>query len=93
VGMWDAPGTCSLSTNVLGGEEYFYEISPRFENWAAGLLGAMVGALGGGAAQAGAPFAVMGAESAGKTCGGAFSIVAVEEGIARRKVNDLHMSR
>lgn len=93
VEMWDAPGTCSLSTNVLGGEEYFFEISPRIENWAAGFLGAMVGALGGSAARAGAPFAVMGSESAGKPCGGAFSIVAVEEGIARRKINDLHMSR
>ena len=93
VGMWDAPGTCSLSTSVLGGEEYFYEISPSVENWAAGFLGAMVGALGGSAAQAGAPFAFMASESAGKTCGGAFSIVAVEEGIARRKLNDLHMSR
>jgi hypothetical protein len=93
VGMWDAPGTCSLSTNILGGEEYFYEISPRVESWAASFLGAMLGMLGGSAAQAGTPFAVMAAESSGKACGGAFSIVAVEEGIARRKVNDLHMSR
>jgi len=93
VEMWDAPGRCSLSTNVLGGEEYFYEILPRSENLIAGFLGAMVGMLGGGAAQAGAPFAVMGSESAGKECGGAFSIVAVEEGIGRRKVMDLRGSQ
>ncbi len=39
VGMWDAPGTCSLSTNILGGEEYFYEISPRVENCGCQFLG------------------------------------------------------
>jgi hypothetical protein len=93
VGMWDAPGQCSLSTNVLGGEEYFYEILPRPENLMAGYLGILIGALGGSAAQAGAPFAVMGAESAGKECGGAFSIVAIEESLGRRKVMDLRMSK
>jgi len=93
VEMWDAPGHCSLSTNVLGGEEYFYEILPRSENLMAGYLGTLIGALGGSAALAGAPFAVMGAESAGKQCGGAFSIVAVEENSGRRKVMDLRLSK
>ena len=93
VEMWDAPGTCRLSTNLLGGEEYFYEVSPRVENWIAGFLGALVGGMGDRVAQAGAPFAVMGSESAGMKCGGAFSIVGVEEGIARQKLKDLHLSR
>jgi hypothetical protein len=93
VQMWDAPGTCRLSTHVIGGEEYFFEISPRAENWVSGFLGALVGAMGGAASLAGAPFAAMGYESAGKECGGAFSIVAVEEGAARQKLKDLHLSR
>jgi len=89
----ERPGTCRLSTNVMGGEEYFFEISPRAENWVAGFLGALVGAMGGAASLAGAPFAAAGYESAGKECGGAFSIVAVEEGAARQKLKDLHLSR
>jgi hypothetical protein len=93
VGMWDAPGSCRLSVNVLGGEDYFFEISPRTENVLAGFLGAVIGGIGGSMALAGAPFAVMGSESAGKDCGGAFSIVTVEESIGRRKVMDLRMSR
>ena len=93
VDMWDAPGTCRLTTNVLGGEEYFFEISPRIENWAAGFLGSLVGVMGGAVGLAVVPFAAMGSESAGKECGGAFSIVAVEESIGRRKVMDLRMSK
>jgi hypothetical protein len=85
VGMWDAPGSCSLSIDTLGGEEYFYEISPRTESSVAYLLGSMIGAI--------APFAVMGAESAGQKCGGAFSIVEVDETIARRKLGDLRLSK
>ena len=93
VGMWDAPGNCRLSVNLLGGEDYFFEISPRTENTMAGFLGAVIGVIGGPVALAGAPFAVMGSESAGKNCGGAFSIAAVEESIGLRKVMDLRMSR
>jgi hypothetical protein len=89
----DAPGTCRLSTHLLGGEEYFFEISPRTENWTAGFLGALVGVIGAGVGLAGAPFAAAGFESTGKDCGGAFSIVAVEESSGRRKVMDLHLSK
>jgi len=59
----------------------------------AGFLGAMIGAIGDPVAGAGAPFAVMGAESSGKECGGAFSIVEVDESIALRKLKDLRKSR
>ncbi len=93
VNLWDAPGTCRLSVDVLGGEEYFYEVSPRTESAAAMFLGTLIGAFGGRAAAGGAPFAIMGAESAGKACGGAFSIVSVEEGAARRRLEGLHLSR
>jgi len=89
--MWDAPGSCSLSIDTLGGEEYFFEISPRTESWVASLVGSILG--GGSMTGAIAPFAVMGAESAGSKCGGAFSIVEVDESIARRKLGDLRLSR
>jgi hypothetical protein len=91
VEMWDAPGSCSLSIDTLGGEEYFFEISPRTESSVAYLLGSMIGA--GTMIGAIAPFAVMGAESAGSKCGGAFSIVEVDESIARRKLGDLRLSK
>jgi hypothetical protein len=93
VEMWDAPGKCRLSIDVLGGEEYFYEISPRTENLAADFLGTVIGAMGGATGLAIAPFVAMGAESKGRACGGAFSITGVEESIALRKVRDLRKSR
>jgi len=93
VNMWDAPGSCSLSIDVLGGEEYFYEISPRTGSLVASSLGTVIGAIGGGIAPAVAPFAVMGAETSDKHCGGAFSVVDVDENTGRRKVRDLRLSR
>jgi hypothetical protein len=93
VEMWDAPGRCSLSIDVLGGEEYFFEVKPRTESLVAGFLGAMIGGIAGGIGPTVAPFAVMGAESSGQGCGGAFSIVDVDESAALRKLKDLHLSR
>jgi hypothetical protein len=86
-------GRCSLSIVVLGGEEYFYEISPRKEYLAAFLLGTVIGAFGGGLGPLIGPSATMGAESSGKACGGPFSIVDVDEDAARRKLKDLRKSR
>lgn len=93
VEMWDAAGRCRLSVDVLGGEEYFYEISPRAEQLAADFLGTVIGAMGGATGLAIAPFAAMGAESEGRACGGAFSITGVEETSALRKVSGLRKSR
>jgi hypothetical protein len=93
VDLWDSPGRCTLSIDVLGGEEYFYEVTPRSENMTAYILGTVIGALGGEAARAGAPFAAIGAESSGKACGGAFAIVGVDESAGRRQVRDLRMSK
>jgi hypothetical protein len=93
VEMWDAPGRCSLSIDVLGGEEYFFEVRPRTESLVAGFLGAMIGGIAGGMGPTVAPFAVMGAESSGQGCGGAFSIVDVDESAALRRLKDLHLSR
>jgi hypothetical protein len=93
VNMWDAPGSCSLSVDVLGGEDYFFEISPRQESLVALTLGTVIGAIGGRLGPEVAPAAIMGAESSGKGCGGAFSIAVVDEGAARRKLADLRLSR
>ena len=93
VEMWDAPGRCSRSIEVLGGETYFYEISPRPANYVASLLGDLVGVFGGPLAGAAGSFVGMGAESSGKACGGAFTIVDVDESVALRKLNDLHRSK
>jgi hypothetical protein len=93
VNMWDAPGSCSLSIDVLGGEDYFFEIAPRQESLVAMTLGTVIGALGGGLGPAFAPAVVMGAESSGRKCGGAFSIAVVDEAAARRALADLRQSR
>jgi hypothetical protein len=93
VEMWDAPGRCSLAIEVLGGEEYFFEVRPRAENWVAGFLGAMIGGIAGGIGPTVGAFAIMGAESSGQACAGAFSIVEVDEDAALRKLRDLHLSR
>jgi hypothetical protein len=93
VDMWDAPGRCRLSIEVLGGETYFYEISPRPANFGADFLGGLVGLIGGPLAGWAGSFAAMDAESSGKECGGAFSIVEVDEGVALRKLNDLRRSK
>jgi len=93
VEMWDAPGKCRLSVDVLGGEEYFYEISPRAQHLAADFMGTLIGAMSGATGLAIGPFAALGAESEGRACGGAFSINGVEETAALRKVRDLRQSR
>ncbi|MFO1323625.1 MAG: hypothetical protein U1F15_06135 [Burkholderiales bacterium] len=85
VGMWDAPGACSLSIDVIGGEEYFYAIAPRSEQFVAGFLGSMLGGIG--------QLAAAGAESSGRTCGGPFSIVRVDDDTALRKLDTLRLSQ
>lgn len=93
VELWDTPGVCRLSIDVLGGEEYFYEVRPRTESLVVGFLGAMIGGIAGGGGPTVTPFAIMGAESSGRGCGGAFSIVDVDEGAALQKLKDLHLSK
>jgi hypothetical protein len=90
--MWDAPGSCRVTVNLIGGEDYFYEITPRAENYLSALAGMLIGGMAGATAATGAGFAAMGAESAGKACGGAFSIVAVDENVARDRLKALRMS-
>ena len=91
--MWDAPGRCRLSIEVLGGETYYYEISPRPANFGASILGGLVGVIGGPLAGGVGSFASMGAESSGKECGGAFTIVEIDESVALRKLSELRRSK
>jgi hypothetical protein len=86
-----APGACSLAADLIGGEDYFYEIAPRSESSMANLLGTLVGALGGQAIIG--SYAGMGAESAGKRCGGGFSIERVAEDAALGKLTHLRASK
>jgi hypothetical protein len=95
VDMWDVPGQCELSIEVAGGREHFYEIAPRGANAAATMpmmlipfnsLGNVI--LGGATMMAG-----LAAESNGKACGGAYSIVEVEQALAAQKLSPLPAPR
>lgn len=78
VDIWDSPGVCNLDIEVNGGNEYYYEVSPRSGN----LLGALLGGLIGTAI-----------ESSGKKCGGAFSIESITKEVANTKLTDLKMTQ
>jgi hypothetical protein len=75
--MWDSPGKCTITVNLSPQTEYFFEVKPRSGN----LIGALAGGLAGAAI-----------ESAGKTCGGAFSIEEVEPSLASEKIKTLNLS-
>jgi hypothetical protein len=64
VGLWDAPGSCKLPVTVEAGTSYYYRLKPRDASLIAGMVGGVIG---------------MAIESAGKQCGGAFSIEPVEQ--------------
>lgn len=95
VEMWDAPGHCDLAFDALLGKTSYFEISPRAESFRAGLFGLLLfpvtpaGALVGSGVSLGG----MAAESSGKKCGGAFSIMPVEPAEADRKLSDLRSER
>ncbi len=93
VKMSDMPGTCQLTADLQPDVEYFYRVTPRAASFAASMPGAVfatspVGVLFG----AGVSTAGQGAESSGKECGGAFSIVPVESANALPKVAALRAS-
>ncbi len=74
--MWDHPGTCELPIDVSGGSEYFFEIKPRTGS----LVGVFIPYVG-----------ILGAaiESAGKQCGGAFSVEPIDKDLAIPKLVEL----
>jgi hypothetical protein len=95
VDMWDVPGRCELSVEVGGGSEHFFEVSPRGANAVATLpmllipINSFAGWLTSGAVMMGGQTA----ESAGKQCGGAFSIVELERPAAIAKLSTLRASK
>lgn len=78
VDMWDSPGHCDLTVEAVSGQTYYFEVKPRTGNLISGMFGGLVG---------------MGAESAGKQCGGAFSVEAVEKNNALAKLKELRLSK
>jgi predicted small lipoprotein YifL len=94
VELSDWPGKCSLSVDVMGGEEYFFEVAPRTETTASDVLWSVIGFIAG--LRMGAPITPIPStrsESTANACGGAFSINGVEESVALQKLKDLRMSR
>jgi hypothetical protein len=91
VDMVEMPGTCSVAADVLGGEDYYYEIEPRPESYVAGVVGNVLDALGGGLLVG--TLGALSAESAGKRCGGAFAIRPVAEEKALAELVRLRASK
>ena len=78
--MWDAPGRCELTIQVEAGATAYVEVAPRFEALLASApsmtapptpMGSFIGLA--------LMLTGMAAESSGKSCGGAFSLMAVDE--------------
>jgi hypothetical protein len=93
VKMSDMPGTCELTADILPDVEYFYRVTPRAESLAASMPGALFATSPAGVLfGAGFSTAAQAAESSGKQCGGAFSIVPVEPANALPKVATLRAS-
>jgi hypothetical protein len=94
VDMWDAPGRCELTFEITGGATQYFEVVPRIASWlsAAPMMAAPpipAGSLVGAALM----LIGMAAESAGKTCGGAFSVVPVDNEAALPKLAQVRLSQ
>lgn len=95
VDMWDVPGRCELPIEASGGSERYFEVSPRPSTAAAMLPSALVPVnsfatlLASGAVM----MSGLAAESAGKTCGGAFRVVEQPAEQAQARLATLRASR
>jgi predicted small lipoprotein YifL len=87
-----APGGCTLLVDVLGGEEYFYEILPRSGASIAQFVGWMIGGFAGHLGPIVGAYAAVGAESQNQRCGGMFAIVDVDEAVGQARVRGLRRS-
>jgi hypothetical protein len=94
VDMWDAPGRCELTFEIPGGTTQYFEVAPRIASFlsaapalaappipAGSLVGAALMLIG------------MAAESAGKACGGAFSVVPIDNEAALPKLAQVRLSQ
>jgi len=93
--LWDAPGRCTLSFTAQPGSTSYFEVAPRGANLAAGMPGALIGSGSPAGLLVGLSVMLggMAAESAGKTCGGAFAIAQVDAAAAEPKLAGLRASR
>ena len=94
VDMWDAPGRCELTFEITGGTTQYFEVAPRIASWlsAAPMMAAPpipAGSLVGAALM----LIGMAAESAGKACGGAFSVVPIDNEAALLKLAQVRLSQ
>jgi hypothetical protein len=94
VDMWDAPGRCELTFEITGGTTQYFEVAPRIASFlsAAPALAAPpipAGSLVGAALM----LFGMAAESAGKACGGAFSVAPIDTEAALPKLAHARLSQ
>ncbi len=87
-----ALGRCTLSVEVLGGEEYFFEILPRPGASLAHFVGWMIGGFAGPLGPIVGAYAAVGAASQDQRCGGMFAIVDVDEAVGQATVRGLRRS-
>jgi hypothetical protein len=71
------PGRCEVAIELQAGTAYFYEVAPRSAFFAAGIPGGVIPYLGIVLSPIGQVI-----ESAGKKCGGPFSLVPIERHLA-----------
>jgi len=75
--LWDSPGACQLKFDARPNTDYYFEVTPRIETLAAGLLLGVVGQA---------------LESAGNECGGSFAIAAQPKRAATYALVPLRMT-
>jgi hypothetical protein len=95
VELADAPGACDLTFETLPGVTNYFEVEPRRESFEAGLYGLLIPLVNPAAAIAasGVSLGGMAAESAGRVCGGAFSIALAQPVDASAKLAGLRNAR
>jgi hypothetical protein len=76
--IWDMPGKCELAVDLQPAQVYYFELSPRTESLASGLV---LGAIG------------MAIESSGKECGGAFEIAPVPKEAAEPAIEGSRLTK
>ena len=78
VDQWDVPGACTLQIDVAAGNTYHFEVKQRSENVTSRVFLGLIGAA---------------IESAGRECGGAFSIEPVPSDVAAQKLPSLKLTK
>jgi hypothetical protein len=95
VDMWDAPGRCELAIEARAGATHYFAVAPRVESVLAGAPASMVPAVSPAAGLLSTMVLLggMAFESAGKPCGGAFAIAAVDGDAVQPQLSELRLSQ